>query len=123
MTKGSTRKRYSSIRPVPISDWTRVALPSMMMSLPGCCFNLVISSTTFSEIMVDSFQGASSSDVETTYLCMLLRIGPGPSPVVCFDQPGQSISYVTRPRRYVSPWAYCSVMYCILSGLFVFCHH
>src|SRR5687767_9145028 len=93
-----------------------------MMSLPGCCLSLATSSTTFPEMMVDSFQRASTSVVDTTYLCIRLRIGPGPSPVVCLDQPGHSISYVTRPKRYASPFEYSSVMYCILSGLFVFCH-
>lgn len=43
-------------------------------------------------MMVDPFQGAVVSVVETTYLYIRLRIGPGPSPVVCVDQPGQSIS-------------------------------
>jgi hypothetical protein len=41
-------------------------------------------------MMVDSFQGAVWSVVETTYLCMRLRIDPSVS--VCVDQPGQSIS-------------------------------
>jgi hypothetical protein len=61
MMKGWTKNRYSSIRSVPISDWTKVALPSIIMSLPGCCFRLVISPTTFHEMMVDSFHGAVES--------------------------------------------------------------
>ena len=36
--------------------------------------------------------GPDVSVVETTYLCIRFRIGPGPSPVVCVDQPGHSIS-------------------------------
>src|SRR5215210_2148925 len=59
-----------------MSEWTSVALPSMIMSLPGCCFSLVISSTTFFLMMVDSFQGAVSSVVDTTYFFMRLRTGP-----------------------------------------------
>ena len=71
---------------------TSQSVSSSSASLPGCCFSVVISSTTFSLMMVDSFQGAAESVVETTYFFMRLRIGPGPSPVVCVDQPGHSIS-------------------------------
>jgi hypothetical protein len=46
LMKGWTKSRNSPIRPVPISDWTKVALPSRIMSLPGCCLSLATSSTT-----------------------------------------------------------------------------
>ena len=44
------------------------------------------------QLELDSFHGAVLSVVETTYLCMRLSSGPGPSPVVWVDQLGQSIS-------------------------------
>ena len=44
MIMGCTKNRNSSIRSVPISEWTRLALLSIRMSLPGCCFSLVIAS-------------------------------------------------------------------------------
>jgi hypothetical protein len=90
MMKGSTKNRYSSIRSVPISDWTsaRAAIDddvfARLLLQFGDFFHHI------PEMMVDSFQGAAESVVETTYLCIRLRIGPGPSPVVCLDQPAKA---------------------------------
>ena len=68
MIKGWTRNQYSSMKSVSMSELTSVALPSIWICWPGCYFNLVISSTTFSLIIVELFQSALFRVVETTYL-------------------------------------------------------
>jgi hypothetical protein len=66
MSLSSSRRSSSS------SDRTRVPLPVIEISLPGCCFSLAIYSATFPLISVEFCHSRGSSKVlETTYLEVL----------------------------------------------------
>jgi hypothetical protein len=66
-TSGWIISLNSSITPSPRSERTRVALPLIAMSLPGCCFSFLISATTSSPSSVEFCQVTSLSVFEATY--------------------------------------------------------
>ena len=78
----------SSRRPSARSDRTRVGLPDIEMSLPGCSLRLEISSTTSSPIRVEFCHSRGYSRVvETTYfLTPFIRAATGFSSGSCFGQ-------------------------------------
>jgi hypothetical protein len=51
-----------------MSVFASESLPPIRMFPPGCCFSFATSSATFSRMIVELFQPASSSVVEATYL-------------------------------------------------------
>jgi len=77
--------RNSSMRPAFISEWTRVALPIILMSPPGCCFSLRISSTTFPLISVELFHSALSRVEETTNFGSLFSLSAIPNSLLVWE--------------------------------------
>src|SRR5215213_6042494 len=98
MSLSSSRRSSSS------SDRTRVGLPDIEMSLPGCSLSLLISSAKLSPIRVEfSHSRGSSRVVETTYfLTPFICAATGFSSGSCFGQNAAHSSQRTRPMSMAS---------------------
>ena len=77
------------MRPRRDSSWTNVGPPWAMMSPPGCCFNVVISSVTSPRAIRVSAQLARTRVLEKTTFGMLFIGAANPSVAVgqCADLP------------------------------------